>query len=106
MGLINDKHGKKMSKSKGNIVDPWNIMDQYGADALRWHLYTINQPGEPKNFDPAKVEEVIKKNWLILWNTLTFYKLYATGREELSIESLHVLDKWILAESKLASTSC
>lgn len=100
LGHINDKHGKKMSKSKGNIVDPWAIMDTYGVDALRWHLYTLNQPGEPKNFDPIKVEEVIKKNWLILWNTFTFYKLYATHAGAENLENLHVLDTWILAETK------
>jgi isoleucyl-tRNA synthetase len=100
LGHINDKHGKKMSKSKGNIVDPWTIMEQYGVDALRWHLYTLNQPGEPKNFDPVKVEEVIKKNWLILWNMLTFYKLYAVGQEIVTTEKNHVLDRWILAETK------
>ncbi len=97
LGHINDKHGKKMSKSKGNIVDPWEIMNSYGADALRWHFYTINQPGEPKNFDPQQVEEVLKKNWLILWNVFSFYSLYKPAVKTVPTEpSPDLLDQWIL----------
>ncbi len=98
LGHINDKYGKKMSKSKGNIVDPWDIMNKYGADALRWHFYTINQPGEPKNFDAQKVEEVVKKNWLILSNVLTFYKMYADQITTVTKNpATDLLDQWIMA---------
>lgn len=101
LGHINDKYGKKMSKSKGNIVDPWQIMDSYGADALRWHFYTINQPGEPKNFDPQQVEDVLKKNWLILWNVFSFYNLYKPAVKEFPTEPAEdILDLWILAYLK------
>ncbi len=101
LGHINDKYGKKMSKSKGNIVDPWQIMDSYGADALRWHFYTINQPGEPKNFDPQQVEDVLKKNWLILWNVFSFYNLYKPAVKEFPTEPAEdILDQWILAYLK------
>ncbi len=101
LGHINDKYGKKMSKSKGNIVDPWQIMDSYGADALRWHFYTINQPGEPKNFDPQQVEDVLKKNWLILWNVFSFYNLYKPAVKEFPTEPVEdILDQWILAYLK------
>jgi len=98
LGHLNDKHGKKMSKSKGNIVDPWYIINKYSADALRWHLYTINQPGDAKNFDEKNVDEVVKKVILIWQNTLKFYKLYAEKKIKPAQDSAHILDKWVLAE--------
>jgi len=98
LGHLNDKHGKKMSKSKGNIVDPWYIINKYSADALRWHLYTINQPGDAKNFDEKNVDEVVKKVILIWQNTLKFYKLYAEKKIKPDQDSTHILDKWVLAE--------
>ena len=58
LGHINDKHGQKMSKSKGNIVDPWVTMATYGVDAVRWYFYTATPPGEPKNFDEAELGKV------------------------------------------------
>jgi len=99
LGHINDKAGQKMSKSKGNVVDPWEIMNIYGADALRFHFYTVNQPGEPKNFDVVDVDQVVKKTLLILMNVLTFYELYQDQAEapRLAPKSDNVLDKWILA---------
>ena len=99
LGHINDKAGQKMSKSKGNVVDPWEIMNIYGADALRFHFYTVNQPGEPKNFDVVDVDQVVKKTLLILMNVLTFYELYQDQAEapRLAPKSNNVLDKWILA---------
>ncbi len=98
LGHINDKYGQKMSKSKGNVVDPWEVINQYGADALRFHFYTANQPGEPKNFDPKDVEEVIKRTFLILFNVVSFYELYKTdGLETTQPSAVNVLDKWILA---------
>ncbi len=99
---INDKHGKKMSKSKGNVIAPWEMMDKYGVDAVRFLFYTMNQPGETKNFDPYQVEQILKKNWLILWNVLNFYKMYIavvdTKNKEFK-ESDNVLDQWILAKT-------
>ncbi len=99
LGHINDKHGQKMSKSKGNIVDPWEIINKYGVDALRFHFYTMNQPGEPKNFNPTDVEEVVKKNLLILMNVLAFYELHQDHAEAPAHapKSDNVLDKWILS---------
>ncbi len=98
LGHINDKYGKKMSKSKGNIVDPWEIMNKFGADALRWHFYTINQPGEPKNFDAKNVDEVLKKNWLILWNVFSFYQLYVPAVKTVPQQpSADLLDQWIMS---------
>jgi len=99
LGHINDKHGQKMSKSKGNIVDPWEIMNKYGADALRLHFYIANQPGEPKNFDENDVDQVVKKTLLILMNVMIFYELYQDKAEASRIapKSDNVLDKWVLA---------
>jgi len=99
LGHINDKHGQKMSKSKGNIIDPWEIMNKYGADALRFHFYTANQPGEPKNFDEADVDHVVKKTFLILMNVLSFYELYQAKAEapRIAPQSDNVLDRWVLA---------
>lgn len=100
-GHINDKHGKKMSKSKGNVVNPWEVIDQYGVDALRWYLYTMNAPGDPKRFDPKGVEEVVKGVVLKMWNVHSFFITYAnidnfTPPSELS-EKTHVLDKWVIS---------
>ncbi|MBU0597769.1 isoleucine--tRNA ligase, partial [Patescibacteria group bacterium] len=97
LGLILDEKGQKMSKSKGNVVDPFTIIRKYGADPLRWYLFTMNQPGEAKLFSEKKLEDVVKKNWLILWNVLTFWKMYAKNFSPSAKDSSHVLDKWITA---------
>ncbi len=98
LGHVNDKEGKKMSKSKGNVVNPWDVINKYGVDALRFHFYTVNQPGEPKNFDPQQVEDVLKKNFIVLWNVLSFYKMYSRDSINLPKSSSHILDRWILAK--------
>lgn len=100
-GHINDKHGKKMSKSKGNVVNPWEIIDQYGVDALRWYLYTMNAPGDPKRFDPKGVEEVVKGVVLKLWNVYSFFVTYANidsfEPKERFEQKSHVLDVWVVS---------
>ena len=98
LGHINDAKGHKMSKSKGNVVDPWTVINQWGADALRLHLYTVNQPGESKNFDIKNVESVVKRNFMILFNVLSFYKIYASKIVFSSYPSVsnNILDSWIL----------
>lgn len=101
LGHINDAKGEKMSKSKGNIVDPWEVLDKWGADALRFHFYAINQPGEAKNFDVKNIEEVVKKNFLILFNVLSFYQTYALSSASAPQSppvSLNILDQWITAK--------
>jgi len=98
LGHINDKFGKKMSKSKGNIIDPWYIINKYSSDALRWHLYTMNQPGDAKNFDEKNVDEVVKKVILIWQNSVKFFKLYEDKKIKPSQDSPNILDKWVLAE--------
>jgi isoleucyl-tRNA synthetase len=100
LGHINDKYGKKMSKSKGNVVDPWTIANRYGIDALRWYFYSINDPGEPKNFDEDEVAKVLRKFSLTLYNSFAFLALY--GKRGVNIRKepkpSNVLDEWILAK--------
>ncbi len=77
LGHILDDDGQKMSKSKGNIVDPWEVLNKHGADAFRWYLYTSSPPGEPRRFSVDLVGEVINKFWSTLWNTYSFFVTYA-----------------------------
>lgn len=104
LGLLRDDKGEKMSKSKGNIIFPKDVIDQFGADAIRWYFFTMNQAGESKNFDLKGVEEVVKKNFLILWNVFSFYKMYAASDEPKNLETKelnNILDSWILAKLNL-----
>ena len=77
LGLILDGEGQKMSKSKGNMVDPWDVLNAHGADAFRWYLFTSGPPGEPRRFSKDLVGEVVSKVWLTLWNTYSFFVTYA-----------------------------
>jgi isoleucyl-tRNA synthetase len=96
LGHVLDAEGKKMSKSLGNIVKPMEMIEKYGADAVRWYMYTINQPGESKRFDEKALADMVRKNFTILMNVAEFYKMYAVGRETPS-KPTHVLDRWILS---------
>ncbi|MFA6459591.1 MAG: class I tRNA ligase family protein [Candidatus Paceibacterota bacterium] len=96
LGHILDPEGKKMSKSIGNVVDPFLMMDKYGADALRFWMYSVNQPGDSKNFEERTVDEVVKKVFNITLNVLAFYELYA-DKPASHGNSSHVLDKWIIS---------
>lgn len=97
VGLILDEKGEKMSKSRGNVVDPMKIMEKYGADSLRWYLYAINSPWEEKRFSEADLINFQRRFLNTLWNVLIFYKTYAfKGNTKLS--RLSILDKWILAD--------
>ena len=98
LGLINDKFGLKMSKSKGNIVNPWEVIDKYGVDAVRWYFYTATPPGEPKNFDENEIAKTYRKFHLIFWNSVVFYKTYAKQATSYKLQDAkNILDKWILA---------
>ncbi|MSU55146.1 MAG: isoleucine--tRNA ligase [Candidatus Taylorbacteria bacterium] len=99
LGHILDGEGKKMSKSLGNVVDPNLMMEKYGADALRFWMYSINQPGEPKNFDEKTVDEIVKKVFNLAGNVLAFYHLYASSLNPKPsiLNPVHVLDVWIVA---------
>jgi len=98
LGHVLDKKGQKMSKSVGNIVNPWEVIEKYGADALRWYFFTINQPGEPKLFDEKNVDQSLKKFLMTFWNCLVFLKTYNT-KEILAKKPkpANLLDKWILS---------
>jgi isoleucyl-tRNA synthetase len=97
LGHLLDKNGKKMSKSLGNVVNPWDMMDKYGVDVLRFWMYSINQPGDSKNFDEKTVDEIVKKVPNLLLNVLSFYQMYAQEDVAASNTSKNVLDQWILA---------
>jgi len=104
LGHILDENGQKMSKSKGNTVDPWAVLEQSGADAFRWYLYTSGPPGEPRRFSENLVYEVIKKFWSTLWNTYSFFVTYANidgwtpDKDAPAPEDRELLDRWLLAE--------
>ncbi|MBI2647861.1 MAG: class I tRNA ligase family protein [Candidatus Wildermuthbacteria bacterium] len=95
-GHVLDEKGNKMSKSKGNIVNPWSMVETHGADAVRWYFYTINQPGDPKAFREADLSQIVRKFMLTLWNSLVFYKTYLPPAAS-KRKSEHVLDRWILS---------
>lgn len=104
LGHILDAEGKKMSKSLGNIVDPWAMIEKYGADTLRLWMYSVNQPGESKNFDEKTVHELHNKVFTLLYNVLAFYELYRDREIENNAHSTNsgqtssnVLDVWIAA---------
>jgi len=98
LGHLNDAKGRKMSKSLGNYVDPMGVIDQYGADAVRWFLFTINQPWDTKNFDQKGIEEGVKKMFLILTNVLSFWEMY--NKENIKpVNSKNILDRWVLAKT-------
>lgn len=102
LGHILDAQGKKMSKSKGNVIDPFQMFEEYGADPLRWMLYSINQPGLPKRFDLKGMRDVQNRVFRMLWNSYSFFMTYASvdkwePRKE--SEPVHnLLDRWILSE--------
>lgn len=98
LGHLLDKNGKKMSKSLGNIVDPWEEIDKYGIDAIRLWMYSVNQPGESKNYDGKTVDEINKKVFNLVANVLSFYELYRDRTLEWDHvpESTHALDQWII----------
>jgi isoleucyl-tRNA synthetase len=99
---ILDAKGKKMSKSRGNVLDPFDLMNEFGADAVRWMLFTINQPGVPKRFDVKGMRDVQNRVFRMLWNSYSFFVMYAEidkwepNKEQVKSENL--LDRWILSE--------
>jgi isoleucyl-tRNA synthetase len=96
-GLVNDKSGQKMSKSKGNIVEPFAVIDKYGVDAVRWYFFTGTPFGESRNFDEGDVAKSFRKMHLIVYNSFVFWKTYASITHGPLKSSKNILDKWILA---------
>ncbi|WP_129724637.1 isoleucine--tRNA ligase [Xylanivirga thermophila] len=103
LGHVQDKDGQKMSKHKGNVVDPWDVLDKQGADAVRWYFYTSSAPWLPSRFYPEAVSEAQRKFMGTLWNTYAFFVLYANIDNfnpkdyKLEYDKLEVIDKWILS---------
>lgn len=104
MGLVLDEKGQKMSKSKGNAVDPFDTLASHGADAIRWFFYTCSAPWIPKRYQDKAVMEGQRKFMGTLWNTYAFWVLYANiddfdaARYTLEYKNLPVMDKWLLSK--------
>ena len=104
LGHVQDENGQKMSKSKGNAVDPFEALEQYGADAIRWYFYINSAPWLPNRFHGKAVQEGQRKFMSTLWNTYAFYVLYAeidqfdATKYTLDYEKLPVMDKWLLSK--------
>ncbi|MBR2340854.1 MAG: isoleucine--tRNA ligase, partial [Clostridia bacterium] len=104
LGHVNDKNGVKMSKHKGNVVDPWTVLDKQGADAVRWYFYTSSAPWLPSRFYPEAVSEAQRKYMGTLWNTYAFFCLYADvdgydpSKYDIKTCKLSLMDKWILSK--------
>ena len=103
LGHVQDKEGRKMSKHIGNVVDPWVLLDNQGADAVRWYFYTSSMPWLPNRFSAEAVSESQRKYMGTFWNTYAFYILYADidnfdpTRHKLVRENLTPMDRWILS---------
>lgn len=103
-GHVQDKDGRKMSKHLGNVVDPWSVLDNQGADAIRWYFYANSAPWLPNRFDDKAVNEYQRKFMGTLWNTYAFYVLYANIDNfdpmdyKLEYDKLAPMDKWILSK--------
>jgi isoleucyl-tRNA synthetase len=104
LGHVQDENGQKMSKSKGNAVDPFEALEQYGADAIRWYFYTNSAPWLPNRFHGRAVQEGQRKFMGTLWNTYAFFVLYANidgfdaSKYTLEYDKLTVMDKWLLSK--------
>jgi isoleucyl-tRNA synthetase len=107
LGHVLDPEGKKMSKSRGNVVDPWEVFERHGADALRWALYTATSPGNPRRFSQDQVEEATRKYLLTLWNTYSFFVTYARidgfepEKDYVAPAERSLMDRWALSELQL-----
>ncbi len=90
-GLLLDKNGQKMSKSKGNVVDPWQMIQKYGSDVIRWYFYTVNPPGEFKRFDELDLGKTLRKIFMLAYNSFVFYNTYGKEKSKPNV----ILDQWI-----------
>jgi len=107
LGHILDKKGQKMSKHVGNVVDPWQMIEQYGVDAIRWYFYTINSPGEPKKFNEQGLKES-SRIFITFLNVVNFYRMFSSLKDENKLEASlgekdlkNILDRWIVSKLNL-----
>ena len=104
LGLILDEHGRKMSKRTGNVVEPLPLLDEHGADALRWYLFTASQPGEARRFSSRLVNQTLRQMLLTLWNIYSFFTSYAAidkfdpSQKPADWKPENELDRWVLSE--------
>ena len=111
LGHVQDENGQKMSKSKGNAVDPFDALETYGADAIRWYFYINSAPWLPNRFHGKAVQEGQRKFMGTLWNTYAFFVLYANidnfdaSKYTLDYSKLSVMDKWLLSKLNSAITA-
>ena len=104
LGLILDEKGRKMSKRVGNVVEPLGVLDEHGADALRWYLFTASHPGEPRRFSAKLVSETLRRVMLTLWNVHSFFTSYAEidkfdpSQKPADWKPENELDRWVLSE--------
>lgn len=99
LGLVLDHKGQKMSKSRGNIVDPWKILSLFGADAVRWYFYTVNKPWDEKMFNEKDIAETSRRFMNILWNSAVYfetYKIKVKGKIPTLLAEKLVINKWII----------
>ncbi|MEW5907967.1 MAG: isoleucine--tRNA ligase [Patescibacteria group bacterium] len=98
LGLVLDEKGQKMSKSKGNIVEPMDLMEKYGADAVRWYFYTINQPWDEKLFSEKDVTQTLRRFLMIFWNSIVYFKTYNVNQNtEYKIQNTRlIINKWVI----------
>ncbi len=108
LGHILDAEGQKMSKSRGNVINPWDVFEEYGVDALRWNLFSASPPGNPRRFSVAGVGESLRQFMLTLWNSYAFFVTYAnldgwspqavlTDEASIQSQELALIDRWALA---------
>ena len=104
LGLILDEKGRKMSKRVGNVVEPLSVLDEHGADALRWYLFTASHPGEPRRFSGKLVSETLRRVMLTFWNVYSFFIGYAEidkfdpSQKPVDWKPENELDRWVLSE--------
>ena len=105
LGHVLDEKGQKMSKSRGNVIDPFQLIERYGSDIVRWYMYSVNQPGEPKRFSERDLVVLQRKVQMIFWNVLNYFVTYSntvgweSGKGKFTDADRldNVLDQWILA---------
>ncbi|MBI4134678.1 MAG: class I tRNA ligase family protein [Candidatus Sungbacteria bacterium] len=96
LGHVLDRHGQKMSKSRGNVVDPWQMIEKYGVDAIRWYFYTVNAPEDPKKFDEKDLVLKLRGFLGTLWNSYLLFETYA-GEVKPIAKPSSLLDRWVLS---------